>query len=177
VIQEQMIFTSKGDVDSSKRFSFGGNTPEAIYEYICSVVDDTEYIKLNRNKTGNTISIFDSVEFRIRINSRTQCLDTENIVAMEYVSGINGATITKNTAHFPLITDEESLSEVKEMIQCVYEDLRSKASGDMFGCCNSYVQCSDAGYCLHLKDREYWGCCYRKNLEAGRIFYGKNKNI
>lgn len=48
---------------------------------------------------------------------------------------------------------------------------------ETFACCNSFLQCSDAMKCLHEKDRTYNGCYYRKNLEAGRIFYGKNRNI
>lgn len=48
---------------------------------------------------------------------------------------------------------------------------------ETFACCNSFLQCSDAKRCLHEKDRNYNGCYYRKNLEAGRIFYGKNRNI
>ena len=48
---------------------------------------------------------------------------------------------------------------------------------ETFACCNSFLQCSDAKECLHAKDRNYNGCYYRKNLEAGRIFYGKNRNI
>ena len=176
-MQQQMDFSTTSCSHIAKYYAFGGETPEDIYEYICSVADNSKYIILNRNKTGNTISIFDSVEFRIRINRRTQCLDTENATALEYVSSITGASVTKGTAHFPLITDEVSIPVVKEMIQCVYVELRSRASGKMFGCCNSYVQCSDARQCLHQDDREYWGCCYKRNLEAGRIFYGKNKNI
>ena len=45
-----------------------------------------------------------------------------------------------------------------------------------FGCCNSFLQCSDAGHCLFEDDRFYNGCYYRKNLESGKIFYGKNAN-
>jgi hypothetical protein len=46
-----------------------------------------------------------------------------------------------------------------------------------FGCCNSFIMCSDAKTCL-ADDRElYLGCSYRKHLEKGEIFYGKNKNI
>jgi hypothetical protein len=46
-----------------------------------------------------------------------------------------------------------------------------------FGCCNSFIECSDAKMCI-TDDRElYLGCAYRKNLESGKIFYGKNKNI
>ncbi len=48
---------------------------------------------------------------------------------------------------------------------------------ETFACCNDYERCSDAGKCLKTEDRFYNGCLYRKNLEAGRIFYGKNKTI
>ena len=48
-----------------------------------------------------------------------------------------------------------------------------------FGCCQRYEQCSDAKECL-IKDTDpifARGCQYRKNLESGRIFYGKNRII
>lgn len=48
---------------------------------------------------------------------------------------------------------------------------------DIFGCCNDHVKCSDVGKCLHDDDRFYNGCQYRSNLESGRIFYGKNRNV
>lgn len=44
---------------------------------------------------------------------------------------------------------------------------------DTFGCCSRYRACSDAGRCV-IADQSYSAnCSYRKNLEAGRIFYGK----
>lgn len=159
------------------QYAFGGETPQEIYEAITRIVDDKEYVTLNINKTCSSISMFDGVVFRIRINSRTQCLDTDNSIAVEYVPDISGASLTKSTAHIPIVVEEESISTIKAMVRDIYEQRRSQVSGDTFGCCNDHVRCSDAGYCLHLKDREYWGCYYRKNLEAGRIFYGKNKNI
>ncbi len=48
---------------------------------------------------------------------------------------------------------------------------------ETFACCNDYERCSDARKCLKTEDRMYNGCLYRTNLEAGRIFYGKNKAI
>ncbi|MCL2053507.1 MAG: hypothetical protein FWG90_03570 [Oscillospiraceae bacterium] len=48
---------------------------------------------------------------------------------------------------------------------------------EKIGCCGKYVECSDNTACLH-DNNFYARCCYyRKNLEAGLIFYGKNKNI
>ncbi len=51
----------------------------------------------------------------------------------------------------------------------------SKASP--FGCCGKFEECSDAKRCLHENQLYSKACAYRKNLEAGNIFYGKNRNI
>ncbi len=46
----------------------------------------------------------------------------------------------------------------------------------IFGCCFRYVECSDAMKCLHPNKLYSKACAYRRNLESGRVFYGKNKN-
>jgi hypothetical protein len=45
-----------------------------------------------------------------------------------------------------------------------------------FGCCGSYVKCSDARRCVKDDVMAMLDCAYNKNLLRGRIFYGKNKN-
>jgi len=45
---------------------------------------------------------------------------------------------------------------------------------DVFSCCSRYAECSEKRICLYAADPDYAGCGYRKNLEAGRIFYGIN---
>lgn len=49
-------------------------------------------------------------------------------------------------------------------------ELKLKTDSDVFGCCSQYKQCSDAKKCLRTDDRAE-ACLYRKNLEAGKIFY------
>jgi hypothetical protein len=46
-----------------------------------------------------------------------------------------------------------------------------------FGCCDLSIKCSDAKKCVHSDKKYAKGCYYKKNLEAGKIFYGKNRNI
>ena len=50
----------------------------------------------------------------------------------------------------------------------------SDSAKDAFGCCSRYSSCSDAKICLipHLDYSK--NCTYRKSLEQGHIFYGKN---
>ena len=52
-----------------------------------------------------------------------------------------------------------------------------KSAGNMFGCCSSFNECSDKKACLYPHKFYTSRCWYRTNLEKGKIFYGKNKNI
>lgn len=45
---------------------------------------------------------------------------------------------------------------------------------DSFGCCSRYLACSDAGHCVHPNIFRAQCCMYKKNLDAGKIFYGEN---
>lgn len=67
--------------------------------------------------------------------------------------------------------------EVLRVLQSYHRQCFRSIIIDRFGCCNDHVRCSDAKSCIHADDRYYNGCQYRENLEAGRIFYGKNRNV
>lgn len=51
-------------------------------------------------------------------------------------------------------------------------------SAEPFGCCAYCRECSDAGHCVAPKykghEERTLRCIYRRHLEAGRVFYGKN---
>ena len=67
----------------------------------------------------------------------------------------------------------EKIKGLKETKREIFRNL----TVEEFGCCNDFERCSDALKCLHPENRFYNGCLYRKNLEAGKVFYGKNKNV
>lgn len=46
-----------------------------------------------------------------------------------------------------------------------------------FSCCSKFNQCSDAKECVHENKLYSTACTYRRNLENGHVFYGKNRNI
>lgn len=50
----------------------------------------------------------------------------------------------------------------------------SSNAADSFGCCSRFRQCSDAGRCLIPNVDYSAGCSYRKSLESGKVYYGKN---
>ena len=71
------------------------------------------------------------------------------------------------------ITDESELHHLDKVIIEIFEASTSKD----IGCCSSYVSCSDARRCVNSNPEIFLHCAYRKNLQKGNIFYGKNKNI
>ena len=67
----------------------------------------------------------------------------------------------------------DSVNELKE----IYKYLYLNEPVDNFGCCSRYIECSDALKCINPDKKLARGCQYKDNLESGKIFYGKNKNI
>lgn len=68
----------------------------------------------------------------------------------------------------------QSYDALSIIVNKIFIDLFSFPS---FGCCSSYVQCSDEKRCIHPDLAYATACQYRGNLESGKIFYGKNRNI
>lgn len=64
-----------------------------------------------------------------------------------------------------------------DQFDALEKELRRSAAVDRFGCCHRFEACSDARTCLIKHEYLSLGCYYRENLEAGRIFYGKNRNV
>ena len=67
--------------------------------------------------------------------------------------------------------------EQKDFSELAYSIVLDAMNFQSFGCCDKYIQCSDALKCIHEDLLYSTSCMYRKNLENGKIFYGKNKNI
>ena len=65
-----------------------------------------------------------------------------------------------------------------------YSDFLVKVAGESvnrypkaWDCCSRYMECSDSKTCIHPDKTFALECGYRKTLNSGRIFYGKNRNI
>ena len=68
-------------------------------------------------------------------------------------------------------TEAKKVAETEEDVE--QEAIAENITGS-FACCNYYDECSEKKECLFKNDELHTGCMYRKNLERGNIFYGKN---
>jgi len=69
------------------------------------------------------------------------------------------------------------INEISKFGQLLNDEMSRLFNFDVFGCCSQYLRCSDAISCTHEDLFFASGCMYKKHLEAGRIFYGNNRNI
>ncbi len=117
-------------------------------------------------KTGRSYSVFGQklVEMKLPTSKRSAQF---KILFIEDDSSKKFITVKDD------FTFDDFLNWLLENKRKIFRSLRP----EIFSCCNFFTQCSDEGHCLYEKDRFYNGCLYRYNLESGKIFYGKNKNI
>lgn len=68
--------------------------------------------------------------------------------------------------------EKDSAEFMDCLIECIQNGIDNyvpKAAG--FACCSRYEGCSASGSCIHPNQLYAKACQYRKNLEAGQIFY------
>ena len=86
-----------------------------------------------------------------------------SVVKIEYKSSDRFARIDVSSA--------EDLQALNRVIIEIFEGASTKD----IGCCSSYLECSDFHRCVNRYPSIFLHCSYRKNLNKGIIFYGKNK--
>lgn len=146
-----------------------------LIELVKSWGYDTSDLKLNINK-GNvniTLNRFFFFYFPLRktrksINvssSYKEILDKHNI---QYIQRKSSPTF------FEIAYTNDFLLIFSDFVKELYDEINMSFSGEAFSCCSRYKQCSDAKKCVSPFKDFYKYCRYRRNIEQGKIFYGKN---
>lgn len=142
----------------------------------------TKYVVCREIKNGYSVWIREPIDlkdtyraFSIAVKNKTNPVYAVEIIhkrihSVPIPEGVAFDKVQKSTIFFPLnhTALREYLTDV--LVYC----LEHFEPSEKFGCCGKYVECSDARKCLHSNTFYAKACYYRKNLDSGRIFYGKN---
>lgn len=167
-----------GDQAFPESCAFGGYTYDQVYKSVRKMVGNPgDTVSMTINQNFATVYMFNTKAFSIVLNAKAPYLESDKSIAFEHVANIPGARQLKNTARFPIASKIDAVPAIEALVQALYNYFSNRqTSFSMMGCCNDFVRCSDAKECLHKDNADYSGCRYRRNLEAGRIYYGKNAN-
>lgn len=114
--------------------------------------------------------------FQIRFRKKSRYILIPDIYTADIPDGYQ-IQVTKSDEGFvrALISDVNEVIPLVPLLRTILSNLTRQYH--TFGCCSRYEQCSDAKKCIHPNPVFALGCAYRANLESGKIFYGKNRNI
>ena len=145
--------------------------------------DPEDTYRYSLGSSGNQCSIF----LYDRMFCRLKKLKTKTVISFPEWLLANDSRFpfqkpepkgSENALFFDFVFDQHFESPAFfHWIKLKKKELFRSLGDTSFACCSDFVRCSDARECLHQTDIFYNHCYYRENLEAGRIFYGKNKNI
>lgn len=144
-----------------------------IKEILCTYKKDISNVAFIKNKFDYTIKFFDSVSIKFSIGKNTYIYVKTSVQDQLLNISYEKLKSKSNWLRIPIYS-EQDIWKLAELFISIYD---SVVVSDPFGCCSSFIQCSDARQCIRT-DLRAKACIYRnQNLEKGKIFYGKNKNI
>lgn len=141
------------------------SNPEAT-KYLDVVLNKDKTISINA-KTG--------LAAKIKIGKKVSFIEIKE----QYVKHFKECTVKYTASGAPriMISGFDDVFGYIKQLSVVYIEALTEQAGEHYGCCHRYVECSDALKCLNPDYLMSLACGYKRNLEADRIFYGKNKNI
>lgn len=132
-------------------------------------------------KNYTSVSILGNLALRIRCTKQLRYISCRKLPAdQQGLLKPFEVTQTKADAKAGFIrinlSDFAVTPELEAVLNAIIVNCLASLSG-AFDCCSRYEACSDAKRCVHPDPIVSVGCGYRKNLNQGRIFYGKNRNV
>lgn len=154
---------------------------------IYDVCEKKEKLKLNDDYKGDTFSfkIFENnillkYNFMKKISDFIEIRYINDLILERIKEKISNVQYKENDLYIRVsIDDIDQLDVLEQEIQDIFSEmfLQYMSTAESFGCCSKYVECSDEKRCVQNDVRLRCSCIYKKNLDSGKIFYGKNKNI
>lgn len=155
---------------SSKGSNIGNETSKSI----CIYEPEYPLIKEDVDNPGKNFVVM-NIQFKsdVELLIRNRQFEQVSLPPTAKVKSIKSDTVFKHVVFKE--SDPSALIYIKDNVLYCLKNYRSKAK--TFGCCSQFIRCSDEKRCVHVNKLYATACTYRHHLEAGKIFYGKNKNI
>lgn len=130
------------------------------------------------NSSGYTVVSFGTLTaFRLRLRGNQHYISVPTLLADLIPDDFPKKQAASEPKYVRLLVDEEHpLSSYADFLIAVAGATVNRYPKE-WDCCSRYLECSDAKTCVHPDKTFALGCGYRKILNSGRIFYGKNRNV
>lgn len=153
-----------------------------IFRKITTVLRENEKVLdeagIVKNKTDYTIKFFNVPAIKIK-NAKRNYIYIKSAYEnrLKQYMQLEEIKSMPNWIRFEVTTGEE-INSLLSIVSDMYDDMYYQSMDfETFGCCSRYEQCSDELKCVNPDYKLARGCSYKLKLEAGIIYYGKNRNV
>ena len=152
---------------------------------IYSICTNDEKLKINElQNNGLSFKVFKNYNllnfYKMKKVNDTIAIRAVDNILQRIISKFPEAKYNTETEYVRIsISKIEDIKNISDEIIDIFKYffLQYMHTAESFGCCSKYLECSDNLKCVNNNIRLRLSCIYKNNLENGRIFYGKNKNI
>ena len=142
---------------------------------LAELADMAKKIEIKRNQNYLSLKAGNSIAARFLLRKNRILLEIKGKYSSLFPN-LEQQALSDGMNRITFLSRDELLAFSDELCAMAVKEL-SSFSGEGFGCCHLYEKCSDARKCIQPSQIFSLACYYRKNLEQGKIFYGKNRNI
>lgn len=130
------------------------------------------------NANGYTAVYFHTLTaFRLKMRGKQHYISLPTSLANMVHYGFPVSRIKSDPKYIRILIDSEHpIESYADFLISVISETVNRYPKE-WDCCSRYMECSDAKTCVHPDKGFALECGYRKILNSGRIFYGKNRNI
>lgn len=148
---------------------------QALAPNLSELGDISRHIEVALNKGYIAVKAKSLLSVKIVVNSKSIWMEYR----AKYDELFSALTVTRSKEGNSRISFErfEDLLSMAELICVIATQDLMTLSGEGFACCSRFEECSDARKCTQSMLLLSFACQYRKNLEQGRIFYGRNRTV
>ena len=125
----------------------------------------------------STVSIVNFTAFRLHLRGKIHYISVPKVFSDLIPDDFPQKQLKSDTKYTRILIDSKHPVES-------YTDFLVRITGETinrypkeWSCCSRYLECSNAKTCIHPDKTLALACGYRKILNSGRVFYGKNRNI
>lgn len=152
---------------------------EKLFHAITHPLFKDDDIGINENKDSLLFTYPNLIFYKQTTKSvyiKKEIIDEFNL--HKYIEIMKSKTLydDRDSNQFIKIQDvEEFYNDFYQLANEIFVFYLNQKEVFRFGCCNSFNECSDSKKCIKDDREMFLGCMYKKNLDEGKIFYGKNR--
>lgn len=149
---------------------------DQIESWIKATKEDAEEIQIEQLASYTSIKFFNLNVLRIKWGKSKQFISISPVFAhvLEDFNFEHDRVKSDPWIRIP-IANLNYIQEMQPLFLRLYDESYLLAIAEKFSCCSRYEACSNEKRCVQPDRTLAIGCIYRRNIEDGKIFFGKNK--